>query len=252
MAFLGDYHTHTIYSDGLATIERNIKYARAKGLKELCISDHSYRSIINWMTNGKCKRQRKKINKLESKYPDVKVFLGLEANIYSMDGTLDVKKEDISRFDFLLCGYHRLSYPKTFRDLKEMYGTAYFKNTKVSQEVIDRNTKTVITAIKNYPIAILTHINNLLQVNVKEVAKCCCDYGTMLELNSKHIDISKKDFEAMLATDVMIIANTDSHISKQVGNFSIVEQYLQDFPEAYSRIVNYDKLASPLLKRTST
>lgn len=40
MAF-GDFHTHTIFSDGLGTVEEMVDGARAKGLLALGISDHS-------------------------------------------------------------------------------------------------------------------------------------------------------------------------------------------------------------------
>ncbi|MBE6602810.1 MAG: PHP domain-containing protein [Ruminococcaceae bacterium] len=40
MAF-GDFHTHTIFSDGFGTVEEMVDSARAKGLLALGISDHS-------------------------------------------------------------------------------------------------------------------------------------------------------------------------------------------------------------------
>ena len=39
MKFLGDYHTHTIYSHGLGMIEHNVIEAVKKGLKQM-ITDH--------------------------------------------------------------------------------------------------------------------------------------------------------------------------------------------------------------------
>ena len=35
-----DYHTHTVYSDGVNTIAENVEQAILRGLKEIAISDH--------------------------------------------------------------------------------------------------------------------------------------------------------------------------------------------------------------------
>ena len=40
--FIGDYHTHTNYSDGKGSVMDNALAARQRGLKEIAVTDHSF------------------------------------------------------------------------------------------------------------------------------------------------------------------------------------------------------------------
>ena len=42
MYLTADYHTHTPYSHGKNTVLENAVAAKAKGLKEIAITDHGY------------------------------------------------------------------------------------------------------------------------------------------------------------------------------------------------------------------
>ena len=46
MILFGDYHTHTIYTHGKSTIEENVLVAIKKGLKEVAITEHSYKHLL--------------------------------------------------------------------------------------------------------------------------------------------------------------------------------------------------------------
>lgn len=42
MQLTGDYHTHTIYSHGKGTVLENALQAKARGLREIAITDHGF------------------------------------------------------------------------------------------------------------------------------------------------------------------------------------------------------------------
>ena len=50
MKFYGDYHTHSVYSDGRAKISDAALYAAKIGLKELAITDHGFANVTLSLT----------------------------------------------------------------------------------------------------------------------------------------------------------------------------------------------------------
>ena len=46
MYLTADYHTHTPYSHGKNTVLENAVAAKAKGLKEIAITDHGFNHIL--------------------------------------------------------------------------------------------------------------------------------------------------------------------------------------------------------------
>lgn len=252
MYFYGDYHTHTKYSDGKGTILENVHAASVRGLKEIAISDHGLSHIVMGMTPKKIQSARADIVNAKKAYPDMSILFSIESNLIGADGTIDLTPEEMDNFDIVLCGYHRIAMPKNLPSLFALHANgwanAFFK-IKPSKSTISENTKMVIAAIKKNPIAILTHINDYLITDTVEVAKCCADYGTFMELNSKHIKIAGGEFEQMLKTEVKFIADTDAHRSERVGNFLIVSEFIKDYPEAHSRIVNLNVDKQPSFRK---
>ena len=75
--------------------------------------------------------------------------------------------------------------------------TAYKFGKKPSQKTIENTTRAYINAIKNNPIDIITHINYKCYCNLKEVAQCCADYGTYIEINTKKRHVSAEELNLM-------------------------------------------------------
>ena len=92
---IADYHTHTTYSDGKGSIEDNVKSAIAKGLQEIGIADHGMGHLHHGLKRKKLKDIRSEVDELKDKYKgQIKIFLGVEANILSCNGDIDVTDED--------------------------------------------------------------------------------------------------------------------------------------------------------------
>ena len=83
----GDFHVHTLYSDGAATAEDMITAANRAGLPALCISDHSpFPFECDWvMKKNAVGAYTEEIKALAAKYKDkINVFLGIEADVLSV------------------------------------------------------------------------------------------------------------------------------------------------------------------------
>lgn len=242
MEFYGDYHTHTYYSDGHGSIEDSIKAAIKKGLKEVCISDHGF-SCPNALSLSyeKFQKQKKEIEELRKKYKEITIYHSIETNVINFDGEIDAKREVIGEMDILLAGFHKTAVPNLKDWYKYVLKGFLSLLIKPSEMDIKKNTKSYIELIKNYDIDILTHPNNVLKIDVIEVAKACADYGTYYEVNSKYLGLIEEDIEKVLQTDVTLIANTDAHRSNRVGDFEDLKKTLEKMNVDPKRVANWGK-----------
>ena len=121
MKIFADYHTHTVYSHGKGTIRENVESAIKKGLKEIAITDHGPRHMTFGVSKDKIKKMRKEIDQLNEEYDNIKILMGLECNIISYDGSIDVDDEILEQLDILLVGFHMGARFKTLKDNYRMY-----------------------------------------------------------------------------------------------------------------------------------
>ena len=169
--------------------------------------------------------------------------MGMESNIISSKGETDMKAEDLKFFDIYLCGIHEVLKFKKLSDFYHIFMrnySAYKFASKPSEKVISNTTKIYIETIKNNPIDILTHINYKCFCNLKEVAKCCADYGTYIEINTKKRHVSAEELNSMAETGVRFVIDSDAHSADRVGDTKIAEEILKDTDIPLDRIDNID------------
>ena len=242
MLLTADYHTHTPYSHGENTVLENATAAKAKGLIEIGITDHGFNHLLFGLKRKKLEDLRAEINEAE-KLTGIKVLMGMESNIISSNGATDMKQEDLKYFDIFLCGIHEVLKFKRISDFYNIFVknySAYKFASKPSNKVIANTTKIYIEAIKNNPIDILTHINYKCFCDLEQVAKCCADYGTYIEINTKKRHISAEELNLMASTGVRFVIDSDAHSADRVGDTKIAEEILADAEIPLDRIDNID------------
>lgn len=242
MILTADYHTHTPYSHGKNTVLENTNVAKKLGLKEIGITDHGFNHLLFGLKRKRLPDLRKEIGEAE-KLTGVKVLMGIESNFISVDGKTDMKESDLQYFDLYLCGIHEVLRYKSFSDMYNILiknYAAYKLGRKPSQKVIDTTTKSYINVIKNNPIDIITHINYKCYCNLEEVAKCCADYGTYIEINTKKRHISAEELNLMASTGVKFVIDSDAHSADRVGDTKIAEELLSEADIPLEKIENID------------
>ncbi|MDE6597282.1 MAG: PHP domain-containing protein [Clostridia bacterium] len=242
MILTADYHTHTPYSHGKNTVLENVLAAKAKGLQQLGITDHGFNHLIFGLKRKNLADLRAEITEAE-KLTGVKVLMGMESNVTSVDGETDMKKSDLQYFDIYLCGIHEVLRYKSFSDMYNILFknySAYKRGKKPSDKVIETTTKAYINVIKNNPVDILTHINYKCYCNLEEVAKCCADYGTYIEINTKKRHVSAEELNLMASTGVRFVIDSDAHSADRVGDTKIAEELLAEADIPLDRIDNID------------
>lgn len=244
MILTGDYHTHTPYSHGKNTVMENTLAAKKLNLKQIGITDHGFNHVIFGLKRRKLPALREECTAAE-KATGVNVLMGMESNIISISGKTDMKESDLPFFDIYLCGLHEVLWYKGIKDFYYMVYKSYFAykaGKKPSDKVIDYITKSYVNVIKNNPIDILTHINYRCCCNLLEVCKCCSDYGTYVEINTKKHHITAEELEEVVAkTDVRFVIDSDAHSADRVGDTKIAEEVLSGVSQSVlDRIDNID------------
>lgn len=252
MILFGDYHTHTKYSrhgHGKGTILENASVAYDKGLKQIAITDHGF----NHKFFGVRRREMQNVKEdiLNAKeVTGVNILLGVEANLISEKGDIDIVETDFEFLDILLMGHHRMVKMASKKDAMElnianMIGSPY----RPSQERLNRNTTALLRALDKYPIDILTHLNYGFPTDTLAVARLAKEKGTLIELNGKRINFTDEELLIMAEEGVKFIVNSDAHSPERVGecNNAMNTIFRLDLP--ISQIVNVDKLPKFLTKR---
>ena len=225
MLLFGDYHTHTIYSrhnHGKGTVLENASVAADKGLKQIAITDHGFNHEFFGI-------KRKNIPQLQEDILNAKeitgvdILLGVEANLISLDGDVDIKEEDYEFLDILLMGHHRTVHMNSIRD-KALLNWANLmpQAFRPSKEKINRNTTAILKALDKYPIA--------------------KQKGTYVELNGKHINFTDEEMEIMASEGVKFICDSDAHRPERVGEVNNGMNLIYRLGIPLSQVANLDKL----------
>lgn len=222
MDLIGDYHTHTQYSDGEGSMEDMIKGAISKGLQELAITDHGPANRLFHGKEGDFLLFKEELSSLQIQYPQIRLFLGAEANIISDEGDLDLSQGLLEELDLILAGLHlTIQSPKGWgsffrgKNLLHSYLSSY-----LFSYVREINTRAVIGAIERYPIHTLTHPGLHMNIDTFRVAEVAARRGTFMELSSRHRRVGVEYIKTVAKAGASLIVNSDAHSPEEVGEVS--------------------------------
>ena len=220
MRIFADYHTHTIYSHGKGTIKENVDMAIIKGLREIAISDHGPRHFLYGIKPEDLDKMRAEINAINRSTDKIKVKLGMEANIISTDGKLDIDENIRNKLDILLAGYHFGALPENIGQGIKIHGRNLLAKcfTSVDRKARIINTQAVVEAIYNNSIDILTHPGAKANIDTKEVARAAAARGTALEINSSHGYLTVEYIRIAMKEGTKFVISSDAHRPEDVGS----------------------------------
>ena len=233
-----DCHTHSKYSkDAQDSIEDNVRSAYQKGLKRIAITDHGFNHKYG-IKREDVLEMRKEIERLKKIYP-IEILLGIEANIISLDGEIDLSKEEQSWFDIIILGVHKSARPNKISAFFNFFLANLIWKTKHHQKMV---TNAYIQALKNNKIDIVVHLHNIIRVDAIEVAKEAAKHGTLIEFNNKHMLFSEDEIKEMAKVGANFVIDTDAHRACDVGNPQKVLEFLKTHDVPLERIVNFKKV----------
>lgn len=213
-----DYHTHTTFSHGKGSIEDNVKAAIAVGLEGIAITDHGPGHLTYGVKRSNFAVMRKEVDRLRSVYPQIDIFLGVEANVLMNDNHLDVKPSELDYFDFIIGGYH-YGIPKghcignwidAHMKVPESYG----------KKLLIDNTEMTIRALYENDLKILTHPGDKGRFDILEIAKACEDTNTLMEISTWHAHLTTEEIKIAANTGAKFVISSDAHTPDRVGSFA--------------------------------
>jgi putative hydrolase len=200
-----DLHTHSSYSlCGMHTYIELVNAAKKAGLAGLAITDHgpAQKGVVPPTF----------LSRLHTLDPEIILYKGVEANIISPDGDIDITENDRMKFDIILAGFHDSIPPgqseKTYTDI-------------------------LIRLMENTPVVDIISHPNLPEYPVctDAAAEAAAYYGVALELNNSKLvsgKMPKKNMTALLRSvkkfNCPVVINSDAHTAAEVGQTGPMEK----------------------------
>jgi len=200
----GVFHTHTIYSDGSATLEQMVEATRTLGYRYIGISDHSQSAFYaNGLKEDRIRAQHAEMAAVQKKFPDVRIFKGIEADILT-DGAMDYPDEVLATFDFVIASVH--------------------SRFNLSEE---DQTKRICRALANPYVTMLGHATGRLllsrdayRVDMKQVLDAAGAHGKIVEINANphRLDLDWRLCGYAKEKGVKFSINPDAHSTEGLAD----------------------------------
>jgi DNA polymerase (family 10) len=200
----GDLHSHTVASDGHATIEEMALAARERGYEYLAITDHSAsHGFGNDVSPEELRDQIELVREANGRIEGIELLAGSEVNILP-DGSLDYEDDLLSELDWVIASVH----------------TAF----GMSEQAM---TERMIAAIEHRLVDAIGHPTGRMivrrepyAIDLDAVFAAAARTGTMLEINANpdRRDLSDLHARAAARAGVSILIDSDAHRTTTLAN----------------------------------
>ena len=193
----GIFHFHTTASDGLMNLEQVVLELKKMGFGYCGVADHSRSAFYAGGIPGeKIPEYLAEIDNINKKYPDFRIFKGIESDILA-DGSLDYDDELLESFDFVIIAIH--------------------SNFNMDEK---KMTDRIIKAMQNKNTTMLAHPTGRLllardpyNVNIMEIIDAASEYDVDLEINASpfRLDLDWQHCKYAREKGVRFFINPDAH-----------------------------------------
>jgi putative hydrolase len=232
IAFDEDFHVHSTFSDGASTLAENVRVARERRLRTLCLVDH-VRADTAWLPD---------FVRAVAPYrsvPGLRVLAGVEAKMLDAAGRLDVPP-DLDRtdgIDLVLIADHQFPgrdgpvHPAVMR-------AALSDGQLTAPEVIEGLVTAITGALAGTRRGLLAHLFSLLPkmgldeeqipaALLNEVAAAAVRADAPVEVNEKWRCPAPRTVAALAEAGVRLVAGSDSHHCRDIGVYDTVQRIMR-------------------------
>lgn len=193
----GVVHTHSIWSDGSATVLAMAEASKSLGYEYLVMSDHSQSAFYaGGLKPDQVLAQMDEIDKVNKCMTDFHVYKGIECDILN-DGGLDYDDELLSRFDIVIASIHSNLKMEQSKAMNRLLTAIAHPATRILGHMTGR----LLLSRKGYPI------------DHKEIIDACAEHDVVIELNASpyRLDMDWTWIPYAIEKGVMISINPDAH-----------------------------------------
>lgn len=192
----GDFHIHSTWSDGTASIEEIARKAQEMGYEFVGIADHSASLKVAYgLSEEKVLKKIQEIRKLQERF-DVRIFAGTECDI-KPDGSLDYSNKILKELDFAYAAIH----------------SRFKMNEKEMTERIVKAMENEYINILAHPTARMIGKRDPINVDLEKIFEVARETNTFMEINAFPDRLDLNDVHAKMAKErgVKLAIGTDSH-----------------------------------------
>lgn len=245
-AVVADFHTHTRHSHGSGSVLDNALAARSRGLRCVGITDHGPANLLGVGVSGpdELVETLEEARTAEVVCPGVRVLAGVEANVISPDGRLDVPEHILARLDLVLAACHLfVRRPGAYATVATMVrNAASCIIGGVSPRVVRRaradNTKALVEAVLRGRVHIVAHPGRATPVDISEIARACAARGTLVEINAMHRGQTPEFLQKAAREGADFAVSSDAHSPGRIGDVAWAVQLARTAGIPATRIVN--------------
>jgi len=216
-----DTHTHSVASGhAYSTVDELAHGARKRGLAGFVLTDHGPA-----LPGGTHPYHFGNLRILPSKIHGVHFYSGVEANILSLEGNIEMEAYLLGRLDFVMAGFHEICF--------ESHG-------------LEGNTRAMVAALANPAVDAISHPGNpAFPIDLEAVVRAAKQYGKALELNDSSFRIRKGSdnncaalARLCVAHGSLMVVGSDAHYWRDVGRFGNVHTLLKNAAVPKHLVIN--------------
>jgi len=219
-----DTHTHSVASGhAYSTIDELARAAKKRGLYGFVLTDHG-----PGLPGGTHAYHFGNLRVIPDLIHGVRFYRGVEANIMSLQGDIDLAPYLLARLDFVMAGFHEICFEPSDRAA---------------------NTKAMIATLANPLVDAISHPGNpSFPIDLRAVAEAAAAHGKALEINNSSFRIRKgsdSNCKSIAAYCVefgtRIVCGSDAHYAPDVGRFDSARTLLKEVGVPRELVVNADE-----------
>jgi putative hydrolase len=225
LSFDEDFHVHSTFSDGQSTLAENVRAARERALRTLCLVDHVRRDT-DWLPEFTAA-----VAPFRGQ-PGLRVLAGVEAKILDTSGRLDLPP-GLDGIDLVLIADHQ--FPDGGGPVHPVQARAAISSGEMTAaEAIERLCAATANALNATDRqCVLAHLFSVLPKMgldeamvpgplLAELARQVALAGALVEINEKWACPSARTVAVMARGGVHLVAGSDSHHCHNVGVYRSV------------------------------